>query len=340
MNEVRVQLRLPYTQYVRPVHARTFRPETFVDETPIMIREISPADAPVAFRVTADRDILDTRSRLDYDIRTFDERFWWPAFRDGRTVTRAEFEASAGGASPFAAIAIVPSVLLNAGEFPHPFERKRVREFGESDWSQWEMKVQRGGIDVLICDGQVYVQAGPPAVYAVAREGGLDLQVGTSDWDRLTDVQVLPGPSPLRAKSCARQARVFGLDELDPQIRILCDRGYGIYRHMNVERIGGPDNSDMAAALLCARGVVEDVWDTAPRKLSVEIRRKTLPSLFDLKGARIPIDRLDFYESMMEVAKIEGASFDRDLARCILSARDVLPRLEAGIEDDAIGRLG
>ncbi|WP_398466514.1 hypothetical protein [Tardiphaga sp.] len=339
MVEIQMNLQLPYKQYIRPARAKTFRPEMFIDRTPVMIREIGSSDAPVAFRVTAGRSTLDTEARTDYDIRTFEERFWWPAFRAGRTVTRTEFEASAAGASPFAAVAVVPSALLTMDGFPRPFDRNSVKEFGESDWSHWEVKAQRGGIDVLICDGLVHLEAGPPAIYAVASEGGFDLQIGTSDWNRLTDVQVLPGPSLSQAKASARSARVFGLDELDSQIRILCDRGYGIYRHTNVERIGGPDRSDTAAALLCARGVVEDAWDVAPRHLSVERRRRTIPSLFDAHGARMSSDHLDLYGSMLELANIGEAALDRDLAHCIRNARDVVPRLEAGIEDDAIGRL-
>lgn len=78
MKEVPQKLRTPYAQDFVPRGCRNMRMGWFLDEGAVMIGDIEPDEAPVAYRVQSKSLPLDPGGLGQYVIRSFEGKLWWP----------------------------------------------------------------------------------------------------------------------------------------------------------------------------------------------------------------------------------------------------------------------
>jgi len=340
-----LKLKVQYTQYVRRFRWKIQRNESFCEDAWVMLRTVQSNEAPVAYRVKAAHAPFDPSSVLDYVVRSFEGRLWWPAVWDGRLINRSEFERSAAGASTHAVATIDPTGGYESPSY-HEIEEPSlvIKERGDSTRDFRVASAQRGALDVLECDGRIFVEAGDPVFYAVIVDGGIDLVIGPSAWRRLTGLQVLPGPDRTDAKSSALAGRVFGIEDVESNIRSLCDLGNGVRRRDEVDVVLPLERSD-AAVRLRADAVVEEIYRSALHGLSVQKRAELLPSMFRADGLRLEAGAIDTFAVLVDAAAILEPGDARWFSEEIPGAKELLAvhpnaLLDLSPEDDeALAKL-
>jgi hypothetical protein len=347
MTERPLKLKIEYDQHVRRAYGNGLSKERFSGSALVMLRTITTDQAPVAYRVRPGRAHFEPSSDLDYVIRSFEGRLWWPAWWDGRMIDRSEFERSAAGGTTHAATAIDPTSGYRWPEYPEIEDRPReIKERGESTEDSRIASAQRGALRVLACDERIYVEAGGPVFYGVAVDGGIDLVIGPSDWQRLTPVQVLPGPDSSDGERSALAGRVFGIDDVEHHVQSLCMLGYGIRHRAEIDTVSPCHGTD-AAIRLRAKVIAEQIYISARDGLSVQKRALLLPSMFDRDGMRLDDDRIDAFVVLAEVIAIakpgEVRWFREEIpgAEAVLAALPLVVSPDLTAEDEeAVASLG
>ncbi|WP_426436969.1 hypothetical protein [Bradyrhizobium genosp. P] len=75
MTEHRINLRMPYYQSYRLYRGRRELGVRLSENVPIIVREVDPIEAPIAYRVHTDDDYVSDRL---HEVRSFESTFWWP----------------------------------------------------------------------------------------------------------------------------------------------------------------------------------------------------------------------------------------------------------------------
>jgi hypothetical protein len=217
MKETPLKLRIPYAQSFIPPRGRKMRTAWFLDEDAVMIRAIEPDEAPVAYRVGSKPLPLDPGARREYAIRSFEGKLWWPlSWHEGPAMNSGQFAVIAAQGIPIAVLAIDPSIAVPLRCWPLGlFGKDPVREEGDSDKGERWAWAQRNATRVVFCGGEVLVEAGEPVFYALPYQGGVDIEIGPSAWDRRNERHAMPGPDREQRRDCARRGLAFGIDELE-----------------------------------------------------------------------------------------------------------------------------
>jgi hypothetical protein len=149
MTERIITLNLHYVQNVRLKRHRNFGRIILGDEVPILVREVAPTDAPIAYNFTSKEITFDQRElkrrsvERQHKVRLFDQRLWWPLITSSGKMTLSHFVklAASGELNAFMASEDIPWPFYPSprGELfdeawcrksEHPIIPKDSRKFG------------------------------------------------------------------------------------------------------------------------------------------------------------------------------------------------------------------
>ncbi|UPK19136.1 hypothetical protein [Bradyrhizobium sp. 131] len=261
-----IKVRLPYRQcWKRNPRLRLPNCSWFEAQVDVRIDEISAASAPVAYEVSlaARAD----RSAFHYEIRSYDNRLWWPLGGEHSCLDRETFKGmlEAEGSRLEYLTLLDPYFPDYHDDWPLPpfpeSESQRV-DHELNDFANREAVAKRGAVQTIICNGGIFVSAGEPLFYFTGEGKHLFPWVGVSDEDRECANASFgePGPTRLQRKDCARRGFVFAIGELDEGMRVLRARGYSFEQNFRVE-IRLERHQPQTAVSMCARTLVSSLFD-------------------------------------------------------------------------------
>jgi hypothetical protein len=315
------------------------RRDWFLDEGAVMIGDIEPDEAPVAYRVQSKSLPLDPGGLRQYVIRSFEGKLWWPLSWPGAPgLHREQFAYLAAEGRPVAVLAIDPSICTPLQQWPYrEIGAFQVRRTGASDKGERWAWAHRNALRVVFCGDEVLLECGEPVFYAVSCPGGVKVEIGPAAWDRWNESHALPGPDRAERIDCARRGLAFGLDEFETEVRILTDRGNGVHLRTEIETVH-PCHRPDTAALLCERALAEFLWEEARRQeYWTEPLRGNVPAI---AGGGEPDSTLVHRQVLEQLAACKGPAM-REFFRELRAARDILHRLNSlasgrlSEEDDA-----
>jgi hypothetical protein len=291
-------------------------------ECEVAIREIDPADAPVAYEITC------LKSGSHHEIRIFDGSLWWPMLENSVPLRATDFMAMAKNDRETASAILDPSHRTYdelRPTFEEFFENRVVREKGfRSAWSERSVGAEREASRMIFCEGHVLVEAGDPVWYALLvheTRDSYDLFIGHSALDRRNAAGYsTPGPDRGIRLTSARMARAFGLDEIEAAFGSLSGR---LIQYKS-EIVARQDLSTGPAAELCARALAHYLWEKARWYPGL---RCAIPAIASAHGA--PPEELPVRQMMEQLAMYQDPYENRNISFLITDARRILERLSA-----------
>jgi hypothetical protein len=223
VKEHHVNLRMPYHQAFKRPRYRNERSVVLTEVVPILIREIDPSAAPVAYRIYTQDEYVSERQ---HEVRTFESAFWWPLMApDGPvSVTRFIELAAAGRLGSFLAFSRSDKVGHRDGrsfaEFCNEFP---TYKYSESNRDDQVVKTLRGAARLVFCDGHVFVKAGAPIWYVAEIPAckRLDVSLGHEAVDRVKTSVWTAGPDGHMQRYYCEYGLAYGLTEIESEIERL-----------------------------------------------------------------------------------------------------------------------
>ena len=185
------------------------------------IRRVPDRDAPVVGPVRV------TGRRSDFQIRFYDDRFWWPLFSNGRPLTSDRYAEDARLAQgAWAAMMHTHPAWIR--QFDGTYGQKLQPNAARSAYRR--MLADEVASQTLFCDRTVFVAAGYPAyfIYCGPPDGAsLRAEIGPAHHPFGDGIHsYLPGPSPAARREAARNARLVRPAQIDDAIARLRDEGF------------------------------------------------------------------------------------------------------------------
>jgi hypothetical protein len=251
-----VNMSLHYEQQVILKRHRKFATVVLTEDVPVSIREVEPSDAPVAHGFVSKGAAFynDGIEPGLYQVRTFENRFWWPlsGYHSVLTVSRFKEYAARGLFNSF-----MTSRYLLCRLDPRPrdafFAAVPVREVGKSNQLERLARTQDMATRLMICDDHVYVDAGEPIWYVFHKaRHTTDLAISTGPAAQDLCGPWLPGPDDATRGNCCRDGRAFGLDEIAAETKAIIAAGIDVEVRSEMKLVAVRQRRD-AGAVLCAR---------------------------------------------------------------------------------------
>jgi hypothetical protein len=345
VNEHRVDLRMPYHQIFKRPRFRHVQSVVLTEVVPILIREIEPSEAPVAYRVYTQDEYVSERL---HEVRSCESAFLWPLMApDGPvSVTRFSELAAGGRLGSFIAFDRLDGTGHKDGrtftEFCTEFPKYK---YGESNRDDQVAKTLRGMSRLVFCDGYVFVKAGAPIWYVaeIPTRSRFDVCVGHDHFDRVKTYVWTAGPDGHMQRYYCEHGLAFGLTEIESEMERLAGAHTEVRFRSRVEIVMDLDLPE-GAARLCARTLAESIWRSAGHS---KVLRAGVPLLAGAATIKVMPKDLDPYSLLSQYATFEDRTLTRSYFSTIAAARNIVRRLEAfgctplaPEDDDALGALG
>jgi|GEM_PF-5664469 hypothetical protein len=328
-----IKVTVPYRQvFQMPPPKRKLWSGWFAKAVDVEIQIVDPRDAPIAYEVRLGPD--ETSRESSYQIRSYENRLWWPL--DGERpqgLRAAEFANILDEGHPESLALLDPS-FANYLEDDRGWPWRPIRqEFRpvEHDWNNLPnatAQAQRGASTTMICCDRVFVQAGEPIFYAVPYDHyagkGLAIRPGVSDPRRECsgNFHAEPGPSRSHREESALRGFAFGIGEIDEAIPALQARGYAIKRLGDVDVLLDRHGAQ-TAPLICARELARHLFvesEAKPRGLRLreaipvvgsaktkdEVDDRCVDALWQLCSSRDPVVAFGFRGEIRTAKQILG----------------------------------
>lgn len=210
-----LRVRFDYRQELLRKRCRISQNERFYDFEHVSITEVSPDEAPVAYRVTC----LDENAiPFSYLVRTYRDGWWWPVAR-GSELNTDEFtslaeQGAAGILGALGAPTVYSRQTIEQFEANHP-----IRQLISSNKEERRKLLHQGAKRTLFCAGQVFFEAGPPAYFRGPTSNKMIVSacgIGPTDFgnDGFQDCYIPGLPRHLRRESAAT-GQALSPEEID-----------------------------------------------------------------------------------------------------------------------------
>lgn len=232
-----------------------------------MIREVGPAEAPVAYRIfDQGSGFAGYRPEDGYCIRSFGDCLWWPLVYRGSFMPASKFEQLAASGNTSVLRAFAPSIRagghMQSDSAAEYFKRVETRQTSSSlDASL--LAAQSGSHRTAFVGDIVHVEAGAPLYFVTGPETRLQVCAGSSSPDRKDEDGnfYTPSVSLFDRRRSASLGLSFGIGEIDDFMNMPAIRGAEeIRRRARIESFGAHHE---LAAPLCARFLAEGIWSLA-----------------------------------------------------------------------------
>jgi hypothetical protein len=223
------------------------------------IRRVHDRDAPVVGSVRV------TGRRPDFQIRFYDDRFWWPLFSNGRPLTSDRYAEDARLAQgAWAAMMHMHPAWIRQfdGTYGQEFQPNAARA------AYRRMLAVGVASQTLFCDRTVFVAAGYPAyfIYCGPPDGAsLQAEIGPVHHPFGDAIhRYLPGPSRAARREAARNARLVRPAQIEDEIARLRDEGFMVeYQSRLLGYRGTPDGP--TPAIFWADAILREAASRAGR---------------------------------------------------------------------------
>ena len=255
-----VKANIPYRQVFKlPSPRWKLWSDWFGKTVDLRIEMVDPDSAPVAYEVRF--GTAENPREFGYQIRSYDERLWWPLGGDYDYVLHPETFATLLEDGHSESLALLDPAFASCVEgqplrvFPEEF---RWVDHDQNNCEQRRAIAERGASKTIFCDDGVFVAAGEPILYAVPcgdwNGKDLSITVGVCDQERESNgtSHSEPGPGRLDRRSCACRGLAFDIGELNEAVRSLQARRYAVAQNYSIDILLERHRPE-TAPLMCAR---------------------------------------------------------------------------------------
>jgi hypothetical protein len=225
-----VRVSIPYV--VEFIRRRCRRVEwaTFWDDGVVAIRNVTAEEAPIAYQIARG----DNGSGVEFGIRLFDAKFWWPLFHTAAAVSVENYTDSVtNSGSWFLSMmnlspASVDSARQTTAQFDRDMSVSRIQKSSKDE--RWAMANRVAG-RTLFCEDVVYVDRGPPAFFGISYgpdgDPTLCLEIGSLRPQTLgASPRWLRGPSINRRNVAVCRSLVFRIEDIETESLALTKKGF------------------------------------------------------------------------------------------------------------------
>ncbi|UVO26948.1 hypothetical protein [Bradyrhizobium arachidis] len=344
VKEHHVNLRMPYHQVFKRPRCRKEQTVVLTEAVPILIREIDPSEAPIAYRIHTQDEYVSERL---HEVRSYESTFLWPLMAPDGPVSVTSFVelAAEGRLGSFIAFCRSEKFGRKDGrtfvEFVNEFP---TYKYGDSNKDDQILKTLRGSARLAFCDGYVFVSAGAPIWYVAEKPtlNRVDVLIGHEALDRKKTYVWTAGPDWHMQHYCCTYGHAYGLTEIESEIERVAGRHTEVRFRSRIEILMDLHLPE-GAARLCARSLVETVWSYAQN----EALRAAVPLLAGAVSVKDVPNDLDSFSLLTQYSRFEDRTLTRSYFSTIAAARQIVRRLEAfgctplaPEDDDALGALG
>jgi hypothetical protein len=255
MKQTLVKVSVPFLiEFIRR-KCRKLESGIFWEDGTVAIQTVTAEQAPVVCRVRAG----DSASTLEYSVRSFDGRFWWPLFERHRALPASDYLASATKSNGLflSMMNLSPATI---GSSPRRDARQFVAQHVEAPQrkERWH-SAERIAHRTLFCDDLVYLEGGCPVYFGILRgthDRTLSLVVGSAEPERIDPVsRYLPGPRPKERRDAACRSLVYRTEKIGGEVDALRRRGFEIAFASKAE-VHAELRSDRDVPEICADALV------------------------------------------------------------------------------------
>ncbi|WMT76527.1 hypothetical protein [Bradyrhizobium sp. Ash2021] len=344
MTEHRVSLRMPYFQAYKLYRGRNELGVRLSENVSIIVREVDPIEAPIAYRIHTDDDYVSDRL---HEVRSFESTCWWPLMAHDGPVSVARFIefAAKGKLGTFLAFDEPPKMGQRDGRTFQEFECAfPMHRYGECDKERQFLLTSRGAKRLVFCEGHVYVNVGAPVWYVAEKPtlGRIDVWLGHDALDRAKTNVWTAGPDNYMQHYCCEFSRAYGLGEIDAEIERLAEPHTEICFRSRIETVLHLEIPERTARL-CAR----TLFETIRHYTEDEALRAAVPLLADTAGMKTAPTDSDLFRVLEQYSHFKDRSLIQGYRSSISAARDIVRRLEnlgctplAQEDEDALAALG
>jgi hypothetical protein len=233
MDHTLVDVSVPFLIEFVMGRRRNAEGKIFWEDGTVAIQTVTAQQAPAVCRVHP----AETSRMLEFSIRSFDSRLWWPLIEGQRHMPATDYAVSATKSEgPFLSMMnLSPATVCSHPRedakrfFDQIFARRVDAPSSEERWRSPQRIAHR----TLFCDDLVYIEGGPPVYFGV--RGGtpdnptVSLEIGSAAAEDLPGVsRYLPGPRPKERREAACQLLVFGMECIEDHVDFLWRRGFSV----------------------------------------------------------------------------------------------------------------
>ncbi|MDN4987098.1 hypothetical protein QY049_28445 [Bradyrhizobium sp. WYCCWR 13022] len=302
---------------------------------PVEIVELSPAEAPVVYRI---RTTLPGLLRT-CEVRSFGGALWWPVYDNDKPLTPAAFVSMAKANWKRASALLDPMrrtySVSNAPSLQKFLEEHVPKETDDSHRERQAKQAERDAAAIIFCANRVFVSAGDPIWYAVWDDSyKFDLVVGHSCLDRVYKDQphgngfLTCGPDRDQRIACGRESLAFGLGEFSLAMEAIDELGH--FSKVCSKIVALSDHVPGNAAKFCVRAAAQNL-----RYIAGTSFKALMPQFsWDAPKARTTLrSDLGMLRAFVSHEEVLRERYEEALA----DARKVLDRWT---EDAALAKLG
>lgn len=333
--DILVRLRIPYEQNYKRKHHRTTETLRFWDIRAIVIREVAPEAAPLAYRISEMNPLSGMdRCSGDYALREFEGGLWWPVMFKQEFLDLSQFERGAAEGDEGILLLLDPKLQpvrmhpITAEEF---FGKVEARQTGSDLESRW-LLAQDAATRTILCDGRIHVRGESPIFYVVHRQvkGGFELMVGEAGLTRRETPQCrILGPTWGERAGSAFDSLAFGIEEVEAAVAGLLRRGFSLFGRPCVEPLI-PSHDPGQAALLCSQAITAYFWRLSEwNKKFLPLHCRNLPAMAATFDPTARVEDVCHVELLEQFLASREKEFVGHYYRWLPNAADILRRLES-----------